>query len=378
MNNSSSSSVPFLDLKSINGVYREQLLAAVTRVIDSGWYILGEEVTQFENEFANFCGTKFCVGVASGLDALSLSVRAMDIGPGDEVIVPSNTYIATWLAVTHVGARIVAVEPDVGTFNIDPSRIEDAITPRTRAIIPVHLYGQPADMDAISEIATRRGLHILEDAAQAHGARYRGKRLGGHGNAVAWSFYPGKNLGALGDGGAITTNDPLLATRLRTLRNYGSKIKYRNETIGYNSRLDELQAAILRVKLPFLDQDNLQRQKIAQRYTERLAGCELGLPEVKSYVDHAWHLYTLRHPERDKLASKIAEQGIGTMIHYPVPPHLQPAYASMELGSGTFPISELIHNQILSLPIGPTQTIEDTDRVIDAVTSALTTIRRGS
>ena len=378
MNKRNELSVPFLDLKSINGAYREQLLEVAARVIDSGWYILGEEVTQFENEFANFCGAKFCVGVASGLDALSLSLRALGIGPGDEVIVPSNTYIATWLSVTHVGAGVVPVEPDIRTFNIDPNRIEDAITPRTRAIIPVHLYGQPADMDAISEIATRRGLHILEDSAQAHGARYRGKRLGTHGNAVAWSFYPGKNLGALGDGGAITTNDPLLAAQLRVLRNYGSQIKYHNETIGFNSRLDELQAAILRMKLPFLDRDNLQRQKIAQRYSERLAGHGLGLPEVNSHVDHAWHLYTVLHPERDELASGIAERDIGTMIHYPVPPHLQPAYAFLELKVGAFPISEMIHNQILSLPIGPTQTIEDTDRVIDAVTSTLTTILRGS
>lgn len=364
--------IPFLDLKSINGVHREQLLAAITRVLDSGWYILGEEVTQFEHEYAAYCGTAHCVGVASGLDALSLSLRALGIGPGDEVIVPSNTYIATWLAVTHVGARVVPVEPDAVTFNIDPNRIEDAITPKTRAIIPVHLYGQPVDMDAVTEIATRRGLRILEDAAQAHGARYRGQRLGAHGDAVAWSFYPGKNLGALGDGGAITTNDAALAARLRELRNYGSKVKYHNETVGYNSRLDELQAAILRVKLPFLDHDNLHRKKIAQRYAEGLSRLDLDLPQVPDHVDHAWHLYVVRSAQRDQLARRLAERGIGTMAHYPVAPHLQPAYAFLGLGVGAFPISESIHGQVLSLPMGPTQTLEDTNRVIDAVVSTLT------
>lgn len=365
------SPIPFLDLKSINAAYRQQLLAAITRVVDSGWYILGEEVAQFEQEYASYCGSAHCVGVASGLDALSLSLRALDIGPGDEVIVPANTYIATWLAVTHVGARVVPVEPDISTFNIDPNRIEEAITDRTRAIIPVHLYGQPAELDAIMDIAIRKGLRVVEDGAQAHGASYRGQRLGTNGDLVAWSFYPGKNLGALGDGGAITTNNPALAERIRELRNYGSRVKYHNQVVGYNSRLDELQAAILREKLPFLDKDNLHRKAIAQRYQEGLSGLGLVLPQVPNHLDPVWHLYVVRHNRRDQLARRLAELGVGTMCHYPVAPHRQPAYAYLGLAAGAFPISEAMHDQVLSLPMGPTQTLDDANQVIAAVKTAL-------
>lgn len=366
---------PFLDLKSVNAELRSELIAAFERVVDSGWYILGNEVEAIEREFAEYTGTKHCVGVASGLDALSLSLRAMGIGPGDEVIVPSNTYIATWLAVTHVGARPIPVEPDATTFNIDPLLIEAAITPKTRAIMPVHLYGQPADLEPILALAHRHGLRVLEDAAQAHGARYRSQKIGGHGDAVAWSFYPGKNLGALGDGGAITTNDPAIAEKLRELRNYGSKVKYHNDAVGYNSRLDELQAALLRVKLPYLDATNRHRAEIARLYCEGLAGLDLILPYVSDHADPVWHLFVIRHEQRDELARRLHESGVSTMIHYPVPPHLQPAYAFLGHGKGTFPVSEALHLSVLSLPIGPTQSLADTEKIITAVQAAARKIR---
>ncbi len=364
--------VPFLDLKSIQLEYRDALSAALQRVLDSGWYVLGDEVKRFEQEYAAYCGARFAVGVANGLDAMSLVLRALGIGPGDEVIVPSNTYIATWLAVSHVGATPVPVEPDPRTFNLDPARIEAAITPRTRALLPVHLYGQPADMKAILEVARRHGLRVLEDGAQAHGARLRGQRLGAHGDAVAWSFYPGKNLGALGDGGAVTTNDEALAERLRELRNYGSKVKYHNDVIGYNSRLDELQAAFLRAKLPQLDHDNRLRSLTAKRYLEGLAGLDLELPYVPEWAEPAWHLFVVRHRRRDALAKRLAKLGVVTMIHYPVAPHRQPAYASMQLGPGSLPISEAMHAQVLSLPLGPTQSAAQTEQVIAAVRQAVT------
>ncbi|MEO8155398.1 MAG: DegT/DnrJ/EryC1/StrS family aminotransferase [Rhizobacter sp.] len=363
--------IPFLDLKSIQLSQREELVAAFTRVLDSGWYILGQEVARFEEEYAAHCDAKHCVGVANGLDALVLVLRAMGIGPGDEVIVPSNTYIATWLAVSHVGATPVPVEPDARTFNIDPARIAAAITPHTKAILPVHLYGQPADMEPILAMARLHGLRVLEDGAQAHGARYQGQRLGAHGDAVAWSFYPGKNLGALGDGGAVTTNDAALAERIRVLRNYGSKVKYHNEVIGYNSRLDELQAALLRAKLPQLDRSNQRRAAIAQRYLAAFKGLDLLLPHVPTFAEPVWHLFVVRHKRRDALAKRLAEAGVATMIHYPVAPHLQPAYAEMGWGVGAFPISEAMHAEVLSLPIGPTQSDEQTEQVIHAVKGAV-------
>ena len=364
--------VPFLDLKSIQLHHRAELGEALQRVLDSGWYILGDEVKRFEQEYAAYCGARFAVGVANGLDAMSLVLRALGLGPGDEVIVPSNTYIATWLAVSHVGATPVPVEPETRSFNLDASRIAEAVTPRTRAVLPVHLYGQPADMQTILHVARRHGLAVLEDGAQAHGARIRGQRLGAHGDAVAWSFYPGKNLGALGDGGAVTTNDESLAERLRELRNYGSKVKYHNNVIGYNSRLDELQAAFLRVKLPHLDADNRRRAQIAQRYLAAFQGLALTLPFVPEFAEPAWHLFVVRHRQRDALVKRLGKLGIATMIHYPVAPHLQPAYATMNLGHGSLPISEAMHAQVLSLPIGPTQSDAQTEQVITAVREAVT------
>jgi dTDP-4-amino-4,6-dideoxygalactose transaminase len=363
--------IPFLDLKSINLAQRAELVAAFERVLDSGWYVMGEELRQFEAEYAGYCGAAHAVGVGNGLDALVLALRALGVGPGDEVIVPANTYIATWLAASHVGATPVAVEPDFATFNMDPARIEAAITPRTRAILPVHLYGQPADLDPILAVARRHGLKVVEDGAQAHGARYKGRRLGAHGDAVAWSFYPGKNLGALGDGGAVTTNDPDVADRLRTLRNYGSRVKYHNEVIGTNSRLDELQAALLRPKLRTLDACNARRATLAARYLAGLAGLGLELPQVPAFADPAWHLFVVRHPRRDQLAQRLAAAGVGTVIHYPVAPHLQPAYARLGLAAGALPISERMHAEVLSLPIGPTQTLVQTDEVIAQVRQAL-------
>ncbi len=343
------------------------LKAAFDRVLESGWYILGKEVSQFEREYADYCGAAECVGVANGLDALIISLLALGIGPGDEVLVPSNTYIATWLAVSHVGAIPIPVEPDIHTANIDPGRMAEALTPRTRAIMPVHLYGQPADMGPILSFAKTHQLKVIEDGAQAHGARYQGKRLGAHGDAVAWSFYPGKNLGALGDGGAVTTNDQDVAERIRVLRNYGSRVKYHNEVIGYNSRLDELQAALLRTKLPHLDAGNHQRSLIAQQYLDGLRDTRLTLPVIGSGCDSAWHLFVIRHPARDQLAMALSDMGIGTMIHYPVAPHLQPAYAHLGLTYGSLPISEKMHAEVLSLPIGPTMTLAQADRVIEAL-----------
>ena len=344
--------VPFLDLHAAYLELKPEIDAAIARVLDSGWYILGPEVEAFEAEYAAYCEAEHAIGVANGLDALHLALLAMGVGPGDEVIVPSNTYIATWLAVSQCGATPVPVEPVEATYNIDPARIEAAITPATRVILPVHLYGQPADLDPILAIARKHGLRVLEDAAQAHGARYKGRRIGAHGDAVAWSFYPGKNLGALGDGGAVTTNDPELADRIRVLRNYGSRVKYVNEVKGFNSRLDPIQAAVLRVKLRVLDEWNARRRAIAHRYLEGLAGSGLVLPQVPEWAEPVWHLFVVRHPERDALAKRLAEAGVGTLIHYPVPPHLQAAYAEMGFGVGAFPVAERMAREVVSLPMG--------------------------
>ena len=361
--------IPFLDLRAINERYRAAYQSAFDRVLEGGWFILGREVETFETEFAAYCGVDHCIGVANGLDALVLVLRAWGIGPGDEVIVPSNTFIATWLAVSHTGATPVPVEPANGGFNLDPALLEAAITTRTRAVIPVHLYGEPAAMDSINAIAKRHGLKVVEDAAQAHGARYKGRRAGSLGDAAAFSFYPGKNLGALGDGGAITTDDAALATRVRTLRNYGSKQKYHHEAIGFNSRLDELQAAFLRVKLPDLDDDNQRRRDIASRYLSGLQNVpHLILPRCLEDSEPVWHLFVIRHPDRDLLAKRLAEAGIGTVIHYPVAPHLQPAYASMDVPAGKLPRSESLHREVLSLPIGPHLADQDIDMVIQMLT----------
>lgn len=345
--------IPFLDLKSPHVELRNELREAFERVLDSGWYIQGGELKQFEKEFAEYCEVKHCIGVGNGLDALHLILRAYGIGRGDEVIVPSNTYIATWLAASYADATPIPVEPDVRTYNIDPGKIEAAITARTKAIIAVHLYGQPADMDAINAIAKKYNLKVIEDAAQAHGARYKGKRVGTLGDAAGFSFYPGKNLGAIGDGGAVTTNDAELAKKIRMLGNYGSQVKYNNELKGYNSRLDELQAALMRVKLKTLDRWNARRKTIATEYLSQLPGDSLLLPFVPEWADPVWHLFVVRSQQREHLQMQLTNAGVGTLIHYPIPPHQQPAYADLNYKHGDFPIAENIHQEVLSLPIGP-------------------------
>ena len=369
------SSIPFLSLKNINLAQREEFHLALDRVLDSGWLILGKECETFESEFAQYCGVKHCIGVGNGLEALHLVLRAWGIGPGDEVIVPSNTFIATWLAVSYTGATVVPVEPDALTCNLDAALLEAATTLRTKAIIAVHLYGQAADMTAIRKHARTHGIKVLEDAAQAHGATSDGRRTGGLGDAAAFSFYPGKNLGALGDGGAVTTDDDELADQIRVLRNYGSRIKYKNEIVGYNTRLDELQAAFLRAKLPLLDAANAQRSAIASAYLEGLADCDIGLPVHAANLTSVWHLFVIRHPQRDRLAGLLAEMGIATAIHYPIAPHLQQAYADLAYQPGSFPISESMHAEVLSLPMGPTQTAAQTARVIESVRVALARMR---
>jgi dTDP-4-amino-4,6-dideoxygalactose transaminase len=356
--------IPFLDLKAAYLELQPEIDAAIKRVLESGWYILGAEVDAFEQEYATYCEAKHCVGVANGLDALHLALLALGVGAGDEVIVPSNTYIATWLAVSQCGAIPIPVEPDEATYNIDPARIEAAITPRTKVILPVHLYGQPADMAPIMALARKHGLKVLEDGAQAHGARYKGKRIGAHGDVVAWSFYPGKNLGAYGDGGAITTDDAEIAERIRVLRNYGSRVKYVNDVRGFNSRLDPIQAAALRVKLKVLDAWNARRSAIANRYQTALANAGLILPFVPEWAEPAWHLYVVQHSQRDALQKKLGEAGIGSLIHYPIPPHLQQAYASAGYVKGQFLIAEKIANQCISLPMGPHLRLKDVEIII--------------
>lgn len=364
-------SVQFLDLKATTAELRAELDEAIARVVSSGWYILGPEVTKFEAEFAEFCGAAEAVGTANGLEALHLALLAMGVGPGDEVIVPSNTYIATWLAVSECGARPVPVEPDPTTCNIDPNRIAEAITCRTRVILPVHLYGQPAEIKAIVNIAHTHGLKVLEDAAQAHGASYRGRRVGGHGDAVAWSFYPGKNLGALGDAGAVTTSNPHLAEKMRVLRNYGSCRKYVNEVRGYNSRLDALQAAVLSVKLRHLDAWNDRRRCIADRYLDALSATGLVLPRPPQWVQSAWHLFVVRSLDRQRLRHRLAASGVETLIHYPIPPHRQKAYCDGGWSADDFPLANCIADEVLSLPIGPQMTQGDVEAVIAAVQAAI-------
>ena len=359
--------IPFLDMQSPYLELQKHLDDAYRRVMLSGWYILGREVEAFEAEFADYCGVEHCIGVGNGLEALHLILRAMEIGPGDEVIVPANTYIATWLAVSYTGAEPVPVEPDAVTFNLDPELIEAAITPRTRAILPVHLYGQPAAMGQILSIAHKNGLKVVEDCAQAHGARFGQKRVGGLGDAAGFSFYPGKNLGALGDGGAVTTNDRDLADKIRVLRNYGSSRKYVNECIGYNSRLDELQAAFLRVKLARLDEWNARRVSLAEFYTRELQDTDLILPQRAEGGESVWHLYVVRTRERERLQQYLQGQGIGSLIHYPIPPHRQDAYADLGFGGGAFPLSERMAEEVLSLPFGPHLRLEQAQRVVMAL-----------
>jgi dTDP-4-amino-4,6-dideoxygalactose transaminase len=363
--------IPFLDLGATYRELKVEIDEAIQRVLDSGCYVLGSEVDAFEMEWAQYCDANYAVGVGNGLDALILGLRALNIGQGDDVIVPSNTYIATWLAVSAVGANPVPVEPDLNTYNIDPKRIERAITSKTKLILPVHLYGQPADLDSIVSIARKYNLLILEDAAQAHGARYKGRRIGSYGDAVAWSFYPGKNLGAMGDGGAITTNDCKIADRVRLLRNYGSSEKYVNKVQGVNSRLDPIQAAILRTKLRHLDAWIKRRAAIAAIYSERLKNTQFVLPAVPEWVDPAWHLYVVKTKDRNLTQDRLANAGIGTLIHYPIPPHMQEAYANVQYSADTFPIASKLAHKVLSLPIGPHLSPEDAIRVASIVSSQL-------
>ncbi len=362
---------PFLDFNRANQSIRKQLDAAYHRVMDSGWFIMGPELEAFEAEFAAYSTVKHCIGVANGLEALHLLLRAYGIGTGDEVIVPSNTFVATWLAVTECGAIPVPVEFSLGTYNIDPNLIAASITPRTRAIMPVHLYGQSADMDPINALAAEYGLIVIEDAAQAQGARYKKRYAGSLGHAAGTSFYPGKNLGAFGDGGAVLTNDDAIATKVRLLRNYGSTIKYQHELLGYNSRLDEMQAAFLRVKLGMLDGWNRARRSVADQYSRLLKDSNYVLPSVPEYSEPVWHQYVIRTQQRDALKLFLAQHGISTPIHYPIPPHQQACYS--EFHKLELPLSELCAKEILSLPICPTMTIEEIEHVANLLLSFQTT-----
>lgn len=360
---------PFLDLQAINAQYRTELIDACTRVIDSGWYIGGNELTQFEQEFAAYCGTTHCIGVANGLDALILTLRAwLELGrlqPGDEIIVPSNTYIASILAISANGLTPVLVEPDPASFNLSPANARVAITAKTRAILPVHLYGQLADMPAIMALAREHGLLVLEDAAQAHGASIGSKRAGSWGDAAGFSFYPGKNLGALGDAGAITTHDAVLAQTLRALCNYGSLEKYKNLFKGVNSRLDEIQAAMLCVKLSKLELETEHRRALARIYLQNIKHPDVQIPQVANSEQHVWHLFVIRTQQRDALQQHLAAQGIQTLIHYPIAPHQQQAYT--EWNGRSYPLTEAMHQELLSLPMGPTMSEDAVLRVAAAV-----------
>lgn len=361
--------IPFLDLKGINAQYREELIEACTKVIDSGWYIQGTECKAFEEEFSSYCGTKYAIGTANGLDALTLILRAyIELGvmtKGDEVIVPSNTYIASILAISENGLTPVLCEPDINTYLIDPKEIEEKITSKTKAIIPVHLYGQTCQMDVINSIAQTHGLKVIEDSAQSHGAYFEGKRSGNLGDASGFSFYPGKNLGALGDSGAVTTNDETLAKTIKSLGNYGSHKKYENLYKGTNSRLDEIQAAILRVKLKYLDDEIKHRREIANYYLDNINNKTITLPAFREENEHVWHVFVIRADNRVSLQKYLLDNGIQTLIHYPIPPHHQEAYS--EWNKDSYPISEKIHNEVLSLPISGIQSSENTKRVVSII-----------
>jgi len=361
--------IPFLDLKGINAQYRAKLIEACTRVIDSGWYIQGNECKEFDKEFAEYCGTKYAIGVGNGLDALILILRAYKelgvMSDGDEVIVPSNTYIASILAISENDLVPVLVEPDINTYLIDPSKIEEKITSKTRAIMPVHLYGQTCEMDEINEIAKKYNLKVVEDSAQSHGAYFKDKRSGNLGDASGFSFYPGKNLGALGDGGVVTTNDEALANAIKALGNYGSHKKYENLYKGINSRLDEMQAALLRVKLRYLDNEVEKRREIASYYLQNIKNENIVLPTVSEEDNHVWHLFVVRTNKRDKLQKFLQKNGIQTLIHYPIPPHKQKAYT--EWNNESYPISEQIHNEALSLPISGVQSLDDAKEIVKVI-----------
>ena len=359
--------IPFLSF-GFHDEVRTELQNASNRVIESGWFINGKEVAAFGEEWARYLGCQSSIGVSNGLDALILSLKALGIGPGDEVIVPSNTYVATALAATHVGATPVFVEPNIETYNLDPEQIEAAISNKTKAIMPVHLYGQAAEMSAIMEIASKHGLFVVEDNAQAQGAQHKGQKTGTFGHCNGTSFYPGKNLGALGDAGAVSTNDLELARRIKVLSNYGSQKKYYNETVGHNNRLDEMQAAFLRVKLPYLDEWTAQRQAIAASYLEGLQGVgDLILPSTHPDSIHVYHLFVVRTKRRDELAQYLNEHGIDTLIHYPVPPHLQECYKDLGYKRGDFTVAEEIADTALSLPIWPGMTESDLNFVIKGI-----------
>jgi len=358
--------VPFLDLKEVNARFRGEFVVAIKEVLDSGWYILGKKVKRFEQDFAAYCGVRSCVGVGTGLDALSFIIKAYGFGPGDEIIVPANTFIASALAVSANGVTPVFVDPDEGTFDVDPSKVEQAITQRTKAIMAVHLYGQACDMDSLNAIAAKHGIKVIEDAAQAHGTRYKGRRVGSLGDAGAFSFYPGKNLGALGDGGAVTTNDPVLAEKVRALANYGSRRKYVHEEKGYNSRLDEVQAALLSIKLPTVDADNQYRQEVADYYRSHINHPAIQLPgEPQTPGEHVYHLFVVRSPRRDELQQYLLERGIQSLIHYPIALHRQEAYK--EFSNVSLPIAEKLAKEVLSLPISPVLSQESMDRVVTAL-----------
>jgi len=364
--------VPFLELLPTYKELQPEFDEAYHRVMGSGWYLLGKELEAFESEFAAYCGARHCVGCGNGLDALHLILRAYGIGPGDEVIVPAHTFIATWLAVSYAGATPVPVDVESLYYNLDPSKIEVTITPRTKAIMPVHLYGHPADMDPINVIAKKYGLKVIEDAAQAHGAAYRGVRCGVLGDAAGFSFYPGKNLGAFRDAGAVVTDDQEVAERVRKLRNYGSAVKYHHELQGINSRIDELTAAFLRIKLAHLTEWNMRRQEVAYHYLKALQNVTgLGLPHEQVDCKHAWHLFVVRHTGRELLQRALSKQGIGSLIHYPVPPHRAEAYAELGYAPGDFPVAEQMASKVLSLPIGPHLTQDQLDCVVDAVRKAV-------
>ena len=361
--------IPYMDVSAAQADVADELAAAVSRVAESGWYLLGPELERFERDFARYCEVGQCIGVGSGMSAIELSLRALGIGPGDEVLVPAYTWIATWLAVSQVGARPVGVDVDASTYNIDPEAALAAVNERTAAIVPVHLRGEPADMDAIEEIARARGLAVIEDAAQAHGARYRGRRVGGLGTIAAFSFYPAKNLGAFGDGGAVITDDEALAEKVRLLRNYGMKNRYEVETAGVNSRLAEIQAAVLQVKLGRLDAWNARRRELAGRY---LAGLQdlasVTTPEFPAWAEPVWHLFVLGHDERDVCRERLARAGIETLVHYPVLPHMSPPYR--DLGAGPLPVAERLAKRALSVPLHPGMDDGAVDRVVEALRAA--------
>lgn len=366
--------IPFLDLQAAYLELKLEIDTSIARTLNSGWYLLGEETKNFEEKFANYVGTKHCICVGNGLDALSLALRAMDLQPGDEVIVPSNTYIATCLAVSFLGATPVLVEPHPKTYTIDPNQIEAKITSKTKVILPVHLYGQTAEMDPIRSLAKRYHLKILEDAAQSHGAKYADQKAGSLGDAAAWSFYPGKNLGAFSDAGAVTTDDDQIAKQVQLLRNYGSQVKYFNEVKGVNSRIDEMQAAVLQVKLKYLDQWNQRRLTLAQHYSASLSHLPLILPYTPPWSHSAWHLYVIRTPERDRIQQILKKHGIETLIHYPVPPHQQKAYQDLNFKENDFPLAQKMSTELLSLPLGPHLKKQEQEVIIQVLCHALSSI----